>query len=417
MYNILRIEKLSVAYADKVILKDIDITVNEGEFIGIIGPNGTGKSTLIRAITDLIDIKDGKITINGLDNKNISKRDRSKIIAVVPQEFRVDFEFNVFDIVMMGRNPHMYGRKDTKKNDFKIVQEAMIMTNTWQLKDRFFNEISGGEKQRVIIARAIAQQTKVILLDEPTSHLDIHHQLEILEMVKMLKVNKKTTIIAVLHDINMAARFSDRLILLNDQKVMVDGTPEEVIDEKYLGKVYKMEMIIRQNKVLSVKEIVPIRVMKEKQNVKKARIHVICGGGSGQQILERVNSLGFEVTCGVLNRGDSDWELCRMLGIKCVEGLPFSDITENGLLENRKLMEQADVILASDVPYGKGNLKNLEILLGTDKKIYMKRMQAQFDFTNGLAVNLLNKLEKKDTFKYIETYDEFIEIICKGNPD
>jgi iron complex transport system ATP-binding protein len=415
MKNILKIEKLSVEYGDKVILKDIDIAVNEGEFVGIIGPNGTGKSTLIKAITDLVDIKGGKITINGRDNSEISKRDRAKIIAVVPQEFSIEFEFNVFDIVMMGRNPHMYGRKDTKKNDLDIVQEAMMMTNTWQLKDRFFNEISGGEKQRVIIARAIAQQTKVILLDEPTSHLDIHHQLEILELVRMLKVKKNITIIAVLHDINMAARFSDRLILLNDREVMVDGTPEKVIDEKYLGKVYKMEMIIRQNKVLSVKEIVPLRVIKEKLNVKKTRIHVICGGGSGEQILERINSLGFEVTCGVLNRGDSDWEMCRMLGIKCAEAPPFSDINEKELLENRKFIQASDMILASDVPYGKENLKNLEILLDTDKKIYMKRSQSQFDFTNGLALGILKKIEKKDTFKYIENYDEFIEIICKGN--
>jgi iron complex transport system ATP-binding protein len=411
MKNILKIEKLSIAYGDKVILKDVDIAVNEGEFLGIIGPNGTGKSTLIKAITELIDIKGGKITINGRDNREISKKDRAKIIAVVPQEFNIDFEFNALDIVMMGRNPHMYEKKRIGENDLDIVKEAMIMTNTWQLKDRFFNEISGGEKQRVIIARAIAQQTRIILLDEPTAHLDIHHQLEILELVRMLKDKRNLTIIAVLHDINMAARFSDRLILLNGGEVMVDGVPDEVIDEKYLSKVYKMEMIIRQNKVLSVKEIVPLRVMKERMGGKKARIHVICGGGSGEQILERINSLGFEVTCGVLNRGDSDWEMCRILGIKCVEVPPFSDINENELSENRRLLEAADVILVSDVPYGKSNLKNLELLLDTDKKIYMKRTQSRFDFTGGLAIDITKKLEKRDKFKYINDYDEFIETI------
>ncbi|NTW71493.1 MAG: ABC transporter ATP-binding protein [Eubacteriaceae bacterium] len=415
MENILKIEKLSIAYGDKLILRDIDITINEGEFVGIIGPNGTGKSTLIKAITDLIDIKNGKITISGVDNRKISRRERAKIVAVVPQEFNIDFEFNAFDIVMMGRNPHMYGKKNTEINDFDIVQEAMVMTNTWQLKDRYFNQMSGGERQRVIIARAIAQQTKIILLDEPTSHLDIHHQLEVLELVRMLKVRHNITIIAVLHDINMAARFSDRLILLNDHNIMVDGTPEEVIDEKYLSKVYEMEMIIRRNKVLSVKEIVPLRVIKEKIDVKKTRIHVISGGGSGEQILERLNSSGFEVTCGVINRGDSDWEMCRILKIKCAEGLPFSDIDERAFLDNTELIAAADMVLVTDVPFGRGNLKNLEILLDSNKKIFMKRRLSQFDYTEGLAISILRKLENKENFSYIEEYDDFIKIISRGD--
>jgi iron complex transport system ATP-binding protein len=411
MENILKIENLLIAYGDKVILENISFAAKEGEFLGIIGPNGTGKSTLIKAITELIDIKGGKITINGRDNREISKRDRAKLIAVVPQEFSIDFEFNVFDIVMMGRNPHMYGKKKTGENDLDIVKEAMIMTNTWQLKDRLFNELSGGEKQRIIIARALAQQTRIILLDEPTAHLDIHHQLEILELVRMLKDKRNLAIIAVLHDINMAARFSDRLILLNEGKIVVEGTPEEVIDGKYLSKVYKMEMLVRQNKVLSVKEIVPIRVMKELMDGKKARIHVICGGGTGEQILEMINSLGFEVTCGVLNRGDSDWDMCRLLRIKCVEVPPFSDINEKELSENRRLLEAADLVLVSDVPYGMRNLKNLEQLIDIDKRIYMKRAQSQVDFTGGLATNIIKKLEKRDNFRFIENYNEFIEII------
>ena len=415
MGNILKIEKLSISYGNKEILKDINITINEGEFVGIIGPNGTGKSTLIKAITDIIDISKGKITINGMDNRKISRRDRAKIIAVVPQEYSIDFKFNAFDIVMMGRNPHMYNKKGMENNNFEIVQEAMLMTNTWKLKDSIYNELSGGEKQRVIIARAIAQQTKVILLDEPTSHLDIHHQLEIMELIRMLNVKKNITIIAVLHDLNLAARFSHRLILLNDSKVMVDGTPEEVIDKKYLSKVYKMEMIIRENKVISAMEIVPLRVIKENLNVKSTKIHVICGGGSGEQIIERINSLGFEVTCGVLNQGDSDWDICRLIGIKCVEALPFSDINERETLENKKLMESSDMVLVTDVPFGKGNLKNLEILMATDKKIFMKTRSSQFDFAGGLALNILKELEKKDNFKYIENYDEFIEIICMEN--
>lgn len=408
----IKIENLSAGYNNKTILDNININVSPGEVIGIIGPNGTGKSTLIKAITDVIDIRTGTITIDGIDNRKISRRDRAKLIAVVPQEYAVDFKFTVFDIVMMGRNPHMYGRKNSEKEDYDIVKEAMVMTKTWQFKDKDYNELSGGEKQRVIIARAIAQQTKIILLDEPTSHLDIHHQLEIMELISRLK-SKNITIMAVLHDVNMAARFCSRLILLNKGKIVADGTPDEVIDPKYLDSVYKMEMVVRENKVLSSKEIVPIRVIKENESFNNKVIHVISGGGRGEQVIERINSLGFKVTCGVLNQGDSDLEICHLLGISCVEELPFSPISDGKANENKRLINQADIILVTDVPFGNGNIKNLEILKETDKKVFMKKIRTQIDFTEGLVLKIINELQKKESFKYIDSYDEFIDIICK----
>lgn len=412
MKEMLNVQNLTVCSGNKKILNSIDFSANEGEFIGIIGPNGAGKSTFIKAITDLIDIKDGKVTIDGTDNKKLSKRNRAKLVAVVPQEFNVDFEFSVFDIVMMGRNPHIQKKKPETKNDIEIVRDAMRLTNTWHLKDRIFNEISGGEKQRAIIARAIAQQTKLILMDEPTSHLDIHHQIEILELANMLRKKKNITIIAVLHDINMAARFCDKLVLISEGKKIAEGPPDKVIDKKYLQQVYKMEMIIRKNKILSVKEIVPLRVMKDKKVVEKLNVHVICGGGTGSQLLERLISLGFDVSSGVLNIGDSDWEVCRMLGIKCIEVPPFSSIAEKHMIENLKLIEKADIILITDVPYGIENIKNLEVLLNldADKKIFIKKSHSKFDYTGGRALAIIEELEKRGNLKCIENYEEFIDM-------
>lgn len=410
MDKIIKIEKLNIGYGDKIILKNIDLHVDEGEFLAIIGPNGTGKSTLLKAITDSVDIKKGEITISGRDSSTISKRERARLIAVVPQEFNTDFEFSVFDIAAMGRNPHMYHRKISRQHELDIVQDAMMMTNTWKLRNRLFNELSGGEKQRVIIARAIAQQTRIILLDEPTSHLDIHQQLEVLELAKKLQAERNLTIVAVLHDINMASRFSDRIILLNEGEILAEGSPEEVISEKYLSQMYKMEMVVRENKLLSAREVVPIRVMKENSSLSQIRVHVVCGGGSGEKILERINSLGAQVTCGVLNRGDSDWEICRMLGIRCIEVPPFSNAGDKELQENKRLAESADVLLVSDVPYGRGNIKNLELLLSTDRPVYMKRRHSQIDFTGGAAEAIIKELEKKDNFRYIESYEEFMEV-------
>jgi len=414
MNHILKTENLTIKYGEKEILSNINININAGEFVGIIGPNGAGKSTLIKAITDIIEVKEGSIIIDGMDNKKISKRELAKLVAVVPQEFSIDFEFDAFDIVMMGRNPHKYGKTKDEANDAKVVREAMIMTNTWQFKERFFNQLSGGERQRIIIARAIAQQTKIILLDEPTSHLDIHHQLEVLELARMLKEKHQITIVAVLHDINMASRFSDKLILLNDKSVMVYDVPEEVIDEKYLTKVYDMEMIIRKNNVLSVKEIIPIRVLKETLEDKTIKVHVVSGGGSGEQILEKLNSMGFSVSCGVISHGDSDWNICKLLNIDIAEVLPFSDISEEAIIKNKTLIENSDIVLITDVPFGPANVVNLEMLLETDKNVYVLKSRGEFDYTDGKARKILKEIENCNRLVYVDSYNEFIDIVKKA---
>jgi len=241
--KVVKIQDLEVAYGEKKIINGLNFSVNQGEFVGIIGPNGTGKSTLVKAITNIIQKSSGKIEIMGYDNTKISKKELAKHVAVVPQEFNIEYDFTNWDIVMMGRNPHTKRRNKKNFEDFEIVQEAMKLTNTWQFKDALFNELSGGERQRVIVARAIAQQTQIILLDEPTSHLDIHHQLEIMELIHKLKEDRGVTIVAILHDVNLATRFSDRLILMNNGKVLVEGNPDKVIQEEYLSQLYKMEMI------------------------------------------------------------------------------------------------------------------------------------------------------------------------------
>jgi len=400
---------LVVSYGEKRVLDGLNLSIYQGEFVGIIGPNGTGKSTLVKAITNIIHSHSGDIFIEGKENRKISKRDRAKLVAVVPQEFTIEYEFTNFDIVMMGRNPHIDKQNKIGQKDYDIVKEAMTMTNTWDFKDRYFNELSGGERQRVIVARAVAQQTHIILLDEPTSHLDIHHQLEVMELIHMLKEKRNITVIAVLHDINMAARFSDRLVLLNRGKVVADGTPEEVVKEKYLSKLYNMEMIVRENKVLGKREIIPLRVIKKVTEKKDVKIHVICGGGTGEKILEKLNSLGFSVTAGVINRGDSDWEICKILHIPCIDAPPFSGYTQEEANDNMELLNKADCVLVTNVPFGKGNVKNLEVLLKVKKPIYFCQDHRQVDYTEGEATKIIIKLRDNENFITINNYEEFLQ--------
>ena len=168
-------------------------------------------------------------------------------MAVVSQSTEIEFDFSVQGIVLMGRTPHISRFCSESEKDIEIAMNAMKMTNTWELRNKSINELSGGERQRVVVARAIAQETGIILLDEPISHLDIHHQIEIMNQLKQLNQNKNITIIAVLHDLNIAAAYSDHMILMYDKGVYKDGTPEEVLTEEIIKKVYGLDVYITKN--------------------------------------------------------------------------------------------------------------------------------------------------------------------------
>ena len=214
--EMLKFSHVAAGYRDREILHDVTLSVEEGDFVGLIGSNGTGKSTLIKCISGLLPLTKGEITICGREQSLLKSRERARLVAVVPQSYHVDYDFTVEDIVMMGRNPYLGFGKREDERDFEIVKNAMEATNTEIFRGRLYNELSGGERRRGILARAIAQQPRVILLDEPTSALDIHHQIEVMELIARLNREEHMTVLAVLHDINMAARFCRRIVMLRD---------------------------------------------------------------------------------------------------------------------------------------------------------------------------------------------------------
>ena len=232
---------------EQEVLKNININIERGKFYTILGPNGSGKTTLLRLLSKSLQMEKGKICIDGKDLNQIRPNFLAKQMAVVPQSTEIEFDFSVQDIVLMGRTPHISRFCSESENDIKIAMNAMKITNTWELRSKSINELSGGEKQRVVVARAIAQETGIILLDEPISHLDIHHQIEIMNQLKQLNLNKNITIIAVLHDLNLAAAYGDHMILMHDRVVYKDGAPEEVLTEKIIKKVYGLDVYISKN--------------------------------------------------------------------------------------------------------------------------------------------------------------------------
>lgn len=243
----LSVENLKFGYKKELVLKDISFKIKKGEFVSIIGPNGSGKSTILKLLNHLYSPKIGEILIEGKNINSFRRKDLARKMALVPQDTFLDYEFTVEDVVLMGRHPHKKRFHKDNEDDLRIVEEALELTNTTDLRDKLINEISGGERQRVIIARALAQNPSIILLDEPTSHLDINHQIEILNLLKKLNEEKDTTIIVVIHDINLASRYSDNLILVHEGEIMDIGSPEKVITEKNIKEIYNLDVIIEKN--------------------------------------------------------------------------------------------------------------------------------------------------------------------------
>lgn len=254
----IEVENLEFEYKDDLVLENISFNIEEGMFTSIIGPNGSGKSTLLKLLSNIYYSESGKILIDNKDINSFKKRDLARKIALVPQDTIIDYEFTVEEIVLMGRHPYKGRFEKENINDFEIVKEALDMTNTYHLKDRVITELSGGERQRVIISRALAQDPSIILLDEPTSHLDINHQIEILNLLKKLNREKGTTIILVIHDINLGIRYSDEIIMLNKGRIIAKGTPEKVITKDNIELAYNMQVEIDRNKHTNAIYLTPV---------------------------------------------------------------------------------------------------------------------------------------------------------------
>ncbi len=253
-----QVNKLNWSFDDKKILSNITTKIKSTGFTGIIGPNGSGKSTLLRVILKILQPEKNTVYVENEDVTKLSYRELSKKAASVPQDTAVDFDFSVMDIVLMGRSPHLKRFQEEQAKDFEIARQAMEMTNIWHLKDRSINSISGGERQRVIISRALAQQSNILVLDEPISHLDIHHQIAVLNITKKLCITKKLTVIAVLHDLNLAVQYSDYLILLNQGQIVAEGSPKEVVTKKNIENVYCIDVCMITNPITGKPHIIPV---------------------------------------------------------------------------------------------------------------------------------------------------------------
>lgn len=245
------VKGLNCGYHNRQILRDINLDVDAGEIMGIIGPNGSGKTTFLRAISRQLKPKEGVIHLDGKDIQQMKYKELARKIAVVAQGVTED-AITVEEFVLMGRIPHFKGLQFLETNrDFEIAEKCMALTDVIRLKDRPIGQISGGEKQLASIARALAQEPALLLLDEPTTYLDIAHQVGMLDLIRRLNREMRLSVLMVLHDLNLAGEYCDRLALLCDGKVYKQGMPEDVLNYKTIEEVYKTVVVVQKNPVSS----------------------------------------------------------------------------------------------------------------------------------------------------------------------
>ena len=245
----LEIKDLSLNLDAEPVLRNISFSAKPGEILGIIGPNGAGKTTLLRAIAGVIPIKSGAMELNGEDLLKKSIIERAKLIASVPQISTLPASFSVLDMVMLGRTPYLNWLGQSSSLDEEISRTALEQTQSVELAERKLGELSAGEQQRVLLARALAQSTPVLLMDEPTTHLDLRFQIELLNLVKKLTRQKSITTIIVLHDLNLASRYADEMILLEHGRIAAFGKPQKVLIDSVLSRIYQIPILVdRKNK-------------------------------------------------------------------------------------------------------------------------------------------------------------------------
>ena len=253
----LRIEGLTVSYGSRHVLRDISLEVNSGEVVALIGPNGTGKTTLVRSASEIIPVESGTIRTNGDNLLLLPPMQRARFLAVVPQVAAMPPAYSVWETVLMGRTPYLNFLGHVTAKDEAIARKSLAKVDALGLVDRRVGELSGGEQQRVLLARALAQSTPILILDEPTVHLDLQHQVSLMETVQGLAHTDHLAILIALHDLNLAARYADKVALLVDGSIQAFGTPKEILTPEIISAAYHLEVQVIPHPFADVPLVIP----------------------------------------------------------------------------------------------------------------------------------------------------------------
>lgn len=394
-------EIVAVAYNGQLpVLRDITLSIKPGERIALIGPNAAGKSTLLKAMAGEELPIVGRISLNGKALGTYPIKERARILTRVPQRVKIQAAFTVREYVAMGRYPHQKWGQSERGTDQAVIEKAMKQTGLIDLADRRVPELSGGEQQRVLLAQALAQETSVLLLDEPNTFLDIRHQFSLLDTLRHLNREQNLAIVLVLHDINLAAAFAERIILIRDGRAICDGDPEQVLTADNIESTYGVKAT-RIDAAGSRKPhfiLWPLASKPHARNKGDRRLHIIGGGGSAGSVIQALAENGYTLTLGAIGQGDTDLQVASFYGVATTIAPAFSDLPEASVRETWEQIEKADGIVLANLCFGRGNLGNLQLVfdgLKAGKNVWVieETPIESRDYTGGEAARIYRQLQ------------------------
>jgi iron complex transport system ATP-binding protein len=388
-----RVESIEVRFGTRVALHEVTFEVPRGEFVALAGPNGSGKTTLLRTLLGFLEPTSGRVELFGRPGPEYSIRERARKVAWVPQEEALRDDVPLLRYVLYGRYAHVPPLDRESVADFALARRVLEQVGLADRADDGILSLSGGERQRAVLARALAQATPLLLLDEPTAHLDIGHQIDLLSRVRELSRSSGVTVIAALHDLNLAARYADRIVVLSRGRRVADGPPQAVLSEELLARVWGVDAGLAVDSRSGLPYLLPRRLVTERRPapsvLSPGPVHVVGGGGAGAPFLRILVDEGFRVTAGALHLLDSDAVAAESLGVvAAVEG-PFAPLSPETRAHHRTLLGEARVIVVAPFAVGPSNLANLEDVIPFAPSVpillAVPATGVRLDFTGGAA--------------------------------
>ena len=381
---------LKVGYSKTIVVDNVKIDLNKGEILCILGPNGCGKSTILKSITDHIKILEGNISLLGKDLNNMSAIERAREMSVVLTERLAPEMMTALDIVRTGRYPHTGRFGQCGEKDIKIIEESINIVNGQKLKHKEFKSLSDGEKQRIMLARAICQEADIMVLDEPTSYLDIRYKIELLNILRELSIEKEKTIIMSLHEIDLVPKIADKVILIKDGEIFDYGSPEDVITDESIREVYNLNIGSFDTRAGNVE-------LPKTGNPPK--VFVIGGEGKATKIYRALNKINIGFYSGVLFGNDMDCNVSKSLGGDTVIQDNFMEISPENLQKAKDYIKKCDVIIDSGVSLKGINKGNLHLLKFAEEEgikiLSLRKENIGIDLTYHYSISSLIQYIKK----------------------
>lgn len=336
-------EKMTVGYDGRPLIEDIDFSLEKGQILTLIGPNGAGKSTILKSITRQLERLGGTVFIDGRNQNDMSANELARNMAVVTTQ-RIKAELMTCeDVVATGRYPYTGRFGLLSDSDRQIVKEAMELVNVTEIKDRDFSRISDGQRQRIMLARAICQQPQIIVLDEPTSYLDIKYKLEFLSVLQQLKRQKNLTVIMSLHELDLAERISDKIMCVNGRYVDRYGSPEEIFTDGYISKLFG----VKSGSFDENGEDIELAAA-----VGRPEVFVIAGCGSGRKIFRKLQRSGTAFYAGIISENDLDYPSAKALATEVVKTAAFEPVADDLIETAKKLMDSCEKVICERQQFG-----------------------------------------------------------------